>query len=84
MPKKERKLPVSISFEEVELLLNQANGDKPLDIRNKAMIELMYGSGLRVTELIELISCTILIISAHSSYYTLQYSTPFLSPSTPK
>ncbi|MBN2605169.1 MAG: site-specific tyrosine recombinase XerD [Bacilli bacterium] len=53
-PKKEQHLPVILSVEEVELLMNAALGEKPLELRNRAMLELLYGSGLRITELIEL------------------------------
>lgn len=53
IPKKERKLPNILSTEEVEALLN-IKQDTPLHIRNKAMLELLYATGLRVTELIEL------------------------------
>lgn len=53
-PKKEKKLPTVLSIEEVEQLLSVLNEDNPLEIRNKAMIELTYSSGLRVSELISL------------------------------
>lgn len=52
-PKKSRLLPDVLTVQEVEKLLN-IQGDKPLDIRNKAMLELLYATGLRVSELIEL------------------------------
>jgi integrase/recombinase XerD len=52
-PKKERKLPDVLSIEEVDKLL-EINGNSPLDIRNKAMLELIYATGLRVSELIAL------------------------------
>ncbi len=52
-PKKERQLPKTLSMEEVDRLLD-IKGNEPLDNRNKAMIELLYATGLRVTEMIEL------------------------------
>jgi len=53
IPKKERKLPDVLSQQEVEKLLNM-KGNKPLEIRNQAMFELLYATGLRVSELITL------------------------------
>lgn len=52
--KKDSKLPTVLSLEEIEQMLALLDGDKPLQIRNKAIIELLYGSGLRVSELINL------------------------------
>lgn len=53
MPKNEKKLPNYLSLSEVDSLLD-INLLSPLDYRNKAMLEVLYGSGLRITELIEL------------------------------
>ena len=53
-PKGSKKLPICISIEEVEALLNQPDLNKPEGQRNRAMLEVMYSSGLRVTELISL------------------------------
>lgn len=52
LPKKEKKLPQILSVEEVDALMIAADGDEPLELRNRAMLELLYGSGLRITELI--------------------------------
>jgi integrase/recombinase XerD len=54
LPKKQKKLPVVLNVEEVDALMVAADGDEPLEIRNRAMIELLYGSGLRISELLEL------------------------------
>ncbi len=53
-PKKPFHLPTLISFEEVEALLDAPNLEKDDEIRDKAMLEMMYASGLRVSELLNL------------------------------
>lgn len=53
-PKIEKKAPVILSVDEVNLLLEQPNGASPKDIRDKAMLELLYATGIRVSELINL------------------------------
>lgn len=53
-PKIEKKFPEILTTEEVIKLLEQPKGDSPKDIRDKAMLELLYATGIRVTELINL------------------------------
>ncbi|MCI6713651.1 MAG: site-specific tyrosine recombinase XerD [Lachnospiraceae bacterium] len=53
-PKIEKKLPSIMSPDEVVRLLEQPSGDSPKEIRDKAMLELLYATGIRVTELITL------------------------------
>jgi len=53
-PKTNKKLPSVLSVEEVELLFQQISGNDPLDLRNKTLLEFIYGSGLRVSELLDI------------------------------
>ncbi|MDI3540929.1 Tyrosine recombinase XerD [Koleobacter methoxysyntrophicus] len=53
-PKLEKRLPKVLSIKEVDLLLEQPDIKKPLGLRDKAMLELLYATGIRVTELITL------------------------------
>jgi len=51
VPKIERYLPETLSAPEVERLIAAAAGKTPLEIRDRAIVELLYASGLRVSEL---------------------------------
>ncbi len=51
-PKKPVRLPKTLHLSEVEALLNLHKGEKPEAIRDDTMIELLYATGLRVSELI--------------------------------
>lgn len=53
-PKITRHLPDILSLEEIEILLASFKNRTPEDIRNKAIIEMLYGCGLRVSELVTL------------------------------
>ena len=53
-PKIIKKTPEILSTNEVIKLLEQPSGDSPKDLRDKAMLELLYATGMRVTELITL------------------------------
>lgn len=53
-PKIEKKAPVILSIEEVNLLLEQPSGTSPKEVRDKAMLEVLYATGIRVSELINL------------------------------
>ncbi|MBS9782965.1 MAG: site-specific tyrosine recombinase XerD [Pasteurella sp.] len=53
-PRKTQSLPKSLSEEQVSDLLNAPNTLDPIELRDKAMLELLYATGLRVTELISL------------------------------
>ena len=54
-PRTTRSLPEVLSLGEVESLLNQPNPSNPIGIRDKAMLELLYATGLRVSELVHLV-----------------------------
>ncbi|MCU0396987.1 MAG: site-specific tyrosine recombinase XerD [Cyclobacteriaceae bacterium] len=53
-PKIGRKLPDILSYPEIEQLLSAIDLSKPEGMRNRAMLEVLYGSGLRVSELVDL------------------------------
>jgi integrase/recombinase XerD len=54
MPKHSRHLPVSLTETEVEALLNAPDIGQPLGLRDRTMLEILYASGLRVSELVNL------------------------------
>ena len=53
-PKANRKLPHALSISEMERLLESPDLDTPLGIRDRALLEMMYGAGLRVSEVLAL------------------------------
>jgi integrase/recombinase XerD len=53
-PKKQQRLPQTLSIKEVELLIETPDVTKPLGLRDRAILEVMYATGLRVSELIGL------------------------------
>nr|WP_026105036.1 tyrosine recombinase XerC [Halalkalibacterium ligniniphilum] len=53
-PKGSTRLPNFLYEAEVEQLFSAFEGEKPLDLRNKALLELLYASGLRVSECCQL------------------------------
>lgn len=53
-PKKEEKLPTILTVEEIDMMFNTIKGNEPTDLRNRCMLEFLYGSGLRISELLDL------------------------------
>lgn len=53
-PKIEQRMPGIMAMQDVVRLLEQPKGNTPKEIRDKAMLELLYATGIRVTELINL------------------------------
>jgi site-specific recombinase XerD len=53
-PRRERRLPSLIDKDEAILIASAVAGDSPGDLRDRAILELLYGSGLRVSELASL------------------------------
>ncbi len=49
-----QRLPKDISEEQVDALLDAPDPNDPVELRDKAMLELLYATGLRVTELVSL------------------------------
>lgn len=54
MPKLPKRLPKDLSEQQIEDLLSAPIVEDPIELRDKAMLELLYATGLRVTELISL------------------------------
>ncbi|MBQ2290754.1 MAG: site-specific tyrosine recombinase XerD [Paludibacteraceae bacterium] len=53
-PKKERHLPEVLTLDEIDSMIAQLDMSKPESHRNRTIIEMLYGSGLRVSELVNL------------------------------
>ncbi|MBC7004334.1 site-specific tyrosine recombinase XerD [Photobacterium sp. BZF1] len=53
-PKLPKRLPKDITEEQVDALLSAPDPNDPIELRDKAMLELLYATGLRVTELVSL------------------------------
>lgn len=51
-PRQERQLPDTLNEPDVKTLVESVNGREPLDRRDRAILELFYGSGLRLSELV--------------------------------
>ena len=54
LPRRARRLPRTLSPGEAERLVEAANGTAPRDLRDRALVELLYGAGLRVSEAVGL------------------------------
>jgi integrase/recombinase XerD len=54
LPRRRSRLPRTLSPAEVERLIGAANGTTPRSLRDRALVELLYGAGLRVSEAVGL------------------------------
>jgi integrase/recombinase XerD len=54
LPRRRPKLPRTLSPGEAERLIEAASGTQPRDLRDRALVELLYGAGLRVSEAVSL------------------------------
>jgi integrase/recombinase XerD len=54
LPRRRTRLPRSLSLSDVERLIAAANGVSPRALRDRALVELLYGAGLRVSEAVGL------------------------------
>ncbi len=53
-PKAPRRLPKAITVTQVEALLNSVSGDDVVQVRDRAILELLYATGARITEIVSL------------------------------
>lgn len=53
-PKKDKKLPDFLNYEEINKLFDSADTKTPLGLRNRCILELLYDTGIRVSELVNL------------------------------
>jgi integrase/recombinase XerD len=53
-PKAPRRLPKAITVSQVETLLEAVGGDDPIAVRDRAILELLYATGARITEVVSL------------------------------
>lgn len=62
-PKLGKSLPKTISESQVEILLQAPDADTPIGLRDRAMLEILYATGLRVSELVALTEAQVNIVS---------------------
>lgn len=69
-PRLERKMPQILTVEEMDCLLSQPTSNSAKEVRDKAMLELLYATGMRVTELLSLncsdINMNLQCVTCHS------------------
>jgi integrase/recombinase XerD len=53
-PRTNSRLPKDLTWDEIEALINQPDTRKPIGIRDRALLELLYATGMRVSELLSL------------------------------
>ena len=53
-PKKEKKLPNFLQGNELDMIINSINLESPLGVRNRLIVELLYATGMRVSELVSI------------------------------
>ena len=53
-PKKDKKLPNFLNYEEIEKIFESFEDNTPLNLRNRCIVELLYDTGVRVSELINI------------------------------
>lgn len=54
VPKKDSRLPKTVNPEAIERMMELANGDNPDDHQNRSILELLFGTGIRLNELVQL------------------------------
>lgn len=54
VPKKERRLPQTVHSEDIDRMMELADGDAPRQRQDRALLELFYGCGIRLAELVRL------------------------------
>lgn len=64
-PKHTRKLPVFLTLDEVESLLKAPDVATPAGLRDRAMIEVLYATGLRVSELVKLSNADVNLVDGY-------------------
>ena len=70
-PRVEKKLPSVLALEDVDVLLAQPSGSSDKEVRDKAMLELLYATGIRVSELLAL---SLDNLNLKKGYITIQAS----------
>ena len=53
-PRKEKKLPTIASVDEMDEILGSLESDEPLELRTRALLEVLYATGIRLSELVNL------------------------------